>query len=179
MNDELTQLAVKYGADKAPQIKHGYTPFYFSLFKDKRNEVKKVLEIGAGEGASLRMWQDFFPSAMIYSGEIEDGRLFKKDRIEVIKCDQTDLASLLDLIEKTGSDIDLFVDDGTHKPHDQLYSWQVLMPLLGKNVTYVIEDVDKAGSEDLFNIIKAYGYECEMHEFGPRHDDRVILVRQK
>ena len=88
MVNELDQLALKYGADKCPQIKHGYTPYYYNLLNDRRLTIKKVLEIGAGEGASLRMWSDFFPNALVYGADNQDNRVFKEDRIEVFKCDQ-------------------------------------------------------------------------------------------
>jgi hypothetical protein len=75
--DPLSELAFKYLSDKCPQIKHSYTPFYYDLLKDKRNSIKKVLEIGIGSveestkwrpyraGSSLIMWRDFFPNAQI------------------------------------------------------------------------------------------------------------------
>src|SRR3989304_3769693 len=82
----LCKLALKYGTDKCPQLKHSYTPFYYQLLKDKRREIKKVLEMGIGffpgmpekkvffdpglkrtyhMGASLYMWRDFFPNAQV------------------------------------------------------------------------------------------------------------------
>src|SRR5689334_235700 len=111
--DKLTEFAIKYKADKWG--KHTYTPFYYRLFKDKQEKVKKVLEIGAGEGASLFMWQDFFPNARIYGADNQDNRIFKKERIEVVKCDQSEGVDLDSLIRKTGTDLDLVIDDGSHK----------------------------------------------------------------
>src|SRR5258708_5129751 len=105
MTNVLDDLALKYGADKSPQIKHTYTPYYYDLLKDRRLSIKKVLEIGAGEGAGLRMWRDFFPNAQIYSAESEDSRIIKEDRIEVLKCDQSKLEDLEALMAKIGSDI--------------------------------------------------------------------------
>src|SRR3990167_2538711 len=110
MENELDKLALKYGSDKCPQIKHSYTPYYFNLLKDKQETIKKVLEIGAGEGASLRMWSDFFPNALVYGADNQDGRIFKEDRIEVFRCDQSSKKDLVDLTTKTGSDIDLVID---------------------------------------------------------------------
>src|SRR3990167_1132624 len=101
--DELSKLGIKYGTDKIG--KHNYLPVYYDLFKDRRNEIKKVLEIGVGEGAGLRMFRDFFPDAMIYGAEIDETRVFKEDRIEVIKCDQTKMVDLVNLVSKTGNDV--------------------------------------------------------------------------
>ena len=62
----LCKLALKYRSDKCPKRgKHTYTPYYYDLLKNKKRSTKKVLEIGIGKGASLKMWRDFFPNAKI------------------------------------------------------------------------------------------------------------------
>lgn len=170
--NELDNLALKYGADKSPRLKHNYTPYYFDLLKDRRSTIRKVLEIGAGEGASLRMWRDFFPNALVYGADNQDNRIFKEDRIEVFKCDQSSKQDLVKLIAKTGSDIDLVIDDGSHVPEHQVFSCLNLMPLLKSEVVYIIEDV---ADENIINELSSY--KCEMTKFGKRYDDRIIVVR--
>lgn len=172
---ELCELAYKYGADKCPRLKHSYTPFYYNLLKDRRLTIKKVLEIGAGEGASLRMWRDFFPNAMIYSADNQDNRIFKENRIEVIRSDQSSKQDLVDLIAKTGSDIDLVIDDGSHIPQHQVFTCLSLMPLLNKDVIYIIEDVAEPSIEKQFT-----NYDRQVPELvrtRPRYDDRLIVIR--
>ncbi len=171
--DELNKLAIKYGADKWSK-KHHYTPVYFSLFQNKRLEVKKVLEIGVAEGASIHMWREFFPNAMIYGGDNQDNRLHQEERIQVFKCDQSKEEDLLKLIENTGSDIDLFVDDGSHVPIHQILTCLTLMPMLKKNVIYVIEDV-----ADPTIIEKLRKYDCELIRVGQRYDDQLLIVKHK
>jgi hypothetical protein len=174
--DELSKLGIKYGTDKIG--KHNYLPVYYDLFKDRRNTVKKVLEIGTAEGAGLFMFREFFLAATIYGAEIDQKRvdLMKgEDRIEVYKCDQTNENDLDSIIEKIGSDIDFVIDDGSHKPEDQVFTCLELMPLLNKEVTYVIEDVAKPEiAEFLRNK-----YECAVVEVGKRYDDRLIIVRHE
>lgn len=150
--DELTLLADKYGADKSPTINHQYTPFYYELFKDKRNEFKKIVEVGVGNdrifkyiphyqiGASLRMWRDFFPNAMVYGADIEKTSMFKDDRIETILIDERKKEDIMRMLEITGTDIDLFIDDGSHHIDDQWFLLETVMPLLNKGVIYIIED---------------------------------------
>ena len=168
--DNLTKLAIKYGTDKWG--KHHYTPVYHDLFKDKRESVKKVLEIGVGEGAGLRMWRDFFPNAMIYGAEIEPTRVFKEDRIEVIRCDQTSPDDLRDLLDVTGEDIDLVVDDGSHKPVDQVFTFSLIAPFLKTKFIYVIEDVADEGIEPAF-----YDYDSYTEICGKRYDDKLIVIK--
>jgi len=154
----LCKIAYKYGTDKCPQINHSYTPFYYHLLKHRRTTVKKVLELGVGcnksttfmrrrknvdtiIGASLYMWRDYFPNATIYGADKEPESLISDDRIKTFYCNERNEEDLKNLIRQTGCDIDLFIDDGSHHRRDQLYTCTVLMPLLDKNVTYVIEDV--------------------------------------
>jgi len=172
MND-LEKLGIKYGTDKA--TKHHYLDVYYDLFKDRRNEVEKVLEIGVGEGAGLRMFRDFFPNAMICGADNDLMRIFTAERIEVIKCDQSDETDLVNLSANVGIDIDLVIDDGSHKPEDQLFTCLTLMPLLNKNVTYVIEDV--ADLSIVEPISKEYS--TNIVECGKRYDDRLVIVGKR
>jgi hypothetical protein len=150
---ELCELAYKYRTDKCPQICHSYTPFYYELFKDRRHSIKKVLEIGIGSreamahvegyipGASLRMWRDFFPNAMIYGIDIDPGCLFEEDRIQTFLCDIHNEEHVKNLLSTIGNDIDLIIDDSLHGAHDQLKTFNIIKPLI-KNLdfNYIIED---------------------------------------
>lgn len=176
--DKLTELAIKYGADKWG--KHHYTPVYYDLFKDRREKVKKVLEIGVGEGASLRMWQDFFPNALIYGADNQDNRIFKEDRIEVIGCDQSKYKDILNVVglvlsrDPFQGEIDLIIDDGSHKSSDQIFSClTVAKRLLGKQyLTYIIEDV---AEPEIVDILKDAEYDAKLINCGERHDDNLII----
>lgn len=169
--DELTQLAIKYGADKWG--KHHYTPVYFDLFKDRQAEVSKVLEIGIAEGASLFMWRDFFPNALIHGAEIEIGRVKALENRKRIYTSEFDQKRLIDLLSLSDN-YDLVVDDGSHRPQDQLLTCLILMPRLVKYVTYVIEDVSDP------DIIKYLSdYDAKLVRVGKRYDDQLIIVKHK
>lgn len=158
----LCKIAYKYGTDKCPQLKHSYTPVYYELFKDKRDSIKKVLEMGIGyyktmehvaviydkglkrfyqKGASLKMWRDFFPNAQIYGADIAPETMFKEERIATFLCDETKEEQIADLINQTGSDIDIFIDDGSHRWQHQAFLAKTILPMLKKDVIYIIEDV--------------------------------------
>lgn len=177
---DLCILAQKYGTDKCPQIKHSYTPFYYELFKDRRESVRKVLEFGVGfcrdggaygdqawdrqlkrlyhRGASLKMWRDFFPNAQIYGADIQPVAMFSDDRIQTFLCDERKKKDVTKLIEEIGSDIDLFVDDGSHISSNQIHLCEYAMPLLNKDVVYVIEDVVKGNVERVTSYLGEYNY---------------------
>jgi trans-aconitate methyltransferase len=152
----LCKIAYQYGTDKCPQIGHHYTPIYYELFKDKILNIKKVLELGIGSaktmqavpdgyqtGASLLMWRDFFPNAQVYGLDRSETAMISSERIETFICDQRNRNNLRQIINKIGTDIDLFIDDGSHRPGDQVRLFHFLMPILKKDVVYIIEDVQR------------------------------------
>jgi hypothetical protein len=194
----LCKLAFKYGTDKCPKIRHSYTPFYYELFKDRREKVKKVLEIGIGfkrnnrgkqyefyqVGGSIMMWRDFFPNAEVYGIDIVPSTLIKGERLHTYLCDQSSKEQLEDLIKKIGSDIDIVIDDGSHIHQHQVFTTRVLMPLLQKDVIYLIEDVEYTET-----VPKRLGnYNCMTVSFPFRtyrnkaniiHNDNIIIVKNK
>ncbi len=191
--DPLSKLAFKYGTDKCPQLNHAYTPFYYELLKDKRHSIKKVLEMGVGNGAhirkffphavtgaSLRMWRDFFPNAQIYGADNDPETMFTSERIKTFLCDETKKEDLEKLIEKTGNDIDLFIDDGLHSSYDQQFLCKTLMPLLKKDVIYIIEDIRLLGKLGRYLA----EYDCYIPKLPPKEHytearDQIMIVKNK
>lgn len=196
---ELCELAYKYGTDKCPQIKHSYTPFYYEYLKDYRNTFKKVLEVGIGHtrknwhnpqeiskekfvprlqnGASLRMWRDFFPNAEIFGADISPLALFEDERIKTYLCNEIEQKDVEKLINTIGSDIDLVIDDGSHHVDDQIALAKNLLPLLKKDVIYIIEDVGHSR-----HIKSALGdnYDYFMPDI-PRiwHGGMILVIKNK
>ena len=185
----LCELCYKYASDKCPQVSHPYTPFYYELFKDKIDTVKKVVEMGIGSrstmhyhqehyvtGASLYMWRDFFPNAMVYGADILPETMLTSERIETILCDETKKEDLDKLLEKTGTDVDIFIDDGLHSRETQLNLCKTMMPLLKKDVIYIIEDVMWPN-----RLIRELSqYDCYSPDFpGRRRKEAIIVVKNK
>lgn len=189
--NELAELAYKYGSDKCPEIRHSYTDFYHEMFADKRASIKKVLEIGVGSnelmshsphytnGASLYMWRDYFPNSQIYGIDIAEGLVFGDDRIQTLYCDQADPVQLKKLIEKIGNDIDIVIDDGSHRNQHQIISCQTLMPLLKRDIIYVIEDVTGAGAAAVIGSLPDYDCRVIKRSRKLSFDDRLIVISNK
>lgn len=148
----LCELAEKYGCDKTSSIFHDYTPYYHSLLNGR--QPGNVLEIGIGNvacmnhlkqympGASLRMWRDYFPTALVTGLDNDPGVLFKDTRIFSLLCDQSNPESLRQIIQTLGKRFDLIIDDGSHQLEHQALTANTLIPaLLSPNGVYVIEDV--------------------------------------
>ena len=122
---------------------HRYTPIYDKVFDGLRNKKIKLLEFGVANGASLSLWQDAFPKAMIYgvdkNASVLDEFANKLDRTNIIIGQQEDVQFLRrELIPK--GPFDIIIDDASHKPENQLTTldemWEALSPL----GWYVIED---------------------------------------
>ncbi len=185
----LSDLAIKYHSDKVPQLYHNYTPFYHELFKNRRNSVKKVFEIGIGygeimpitdyiSGAGLYMWRDYFPNAQIYGIDIKAELMIRKDRIQTFVCNQSHSWQLINLAEKLGGNFDLIIDDGSHIADHQSISAITLTPYLSDNGIYIIEDLKEP--EKVENNLKMMGIECSIHRFDVnlKSDDILLLIRK-
>ena len=187
--DKLSQLAFKYETDKCPQLKHPFTPFYYNLLKNKQKSIKKVLEIGVGSremdwwrsyrtGASLFMWRDFFPNAQIYGADNNPKAMVSANakRIKTFLCDQSNRENLLNLIEQTGPNIDLVIDDGSHRSNDQIFTCLTLMPIINKSVIYIIEDA--VFTRKISTALNQYT--CWVPNLnGKFKDDKLVVVTNK
>jgi predicted O-methyltransferase YrrM len=117
------------------------------MFKDRREQVKWVFEIGIHYGPSLRMWRDYFPNAQIVGidsdGEsVENMIKANEERIRCFAADQFNEADLRDVMYRLGDpEFDLIVDDGSHESAHQIFSAQVLLPYLKRDGVYVVEDI--------------------------------------
>jgi hypothetical protein len=188
----LCEIAYKYGTDKCPQIGHNYTPFYYDLLKDKRESFKKVVELGIGTrgtmgkravphyvtGASLYMWRDFFPNAQIFGADFMGNALFQSDRIKTFFCDERQVTDLKSLVKNIGNDVDLFIDDASHAGCHQVFACVHILPLLKKDVIYIIEDVGRP--EKVARELKeVYGYDCQIiKHFSKVKYDNLVIVRK-
>jgi len=194
METPLCKLGLKYRTDKCPQLRHSYTPVYYELLKDKRDSVKKVLEIGIGTiwsmkhveeytvGASHMMWRDFFPNAMIYGIDIDPKVIFQEERIKTFLMDSTKPRGIRKLIRKTGSDLDLVIDDGPHGTRTQLKLAQTLLPLLTGDFIYIIEDSRNPDAlKENIEFLFPDKYEVEVKKLPAQgmKDDNLVIVRPK
>lgn len=152
----LADLATKHGTDKWGV--HRYAPHYERHLQSLRRESFDLFEIGIGgverAGASLRMWEEFFPRAQVVGLDIDDRTSVAAGRVHAYRGDQTDPV-ILDRIFADFGDIRVVVDDGSHRPEHILKTFALLFPRLPDGGVYVIEDVQTSywpawgGSADL------------------------------
>lgn len=188
----LTDLAIKYSCDKYYQHSYIDSGFYEKLFAGR--DVRKFLEIGIGyealmaplvpkyiHGASLRMWEEYFPHADIFSCDIRSDTLVNEGRIRSVCCDQYDASSLQKMITAFWSwrrvfddrGFDVIIDDGCHHTLAQVISFYTLWPYLNHGGVYVVEDV---GYPEI--LAKAIGGEIHVFRKNGRWDD-VLVTKEK
>ena len=133
-------------------------------------------------GASLYMWQEFFPEAQIFGADISPNAMIDDKRIKTYICDETDEEQVKQLVNKVGSDVDLFIDDASHFVSHQIFLAKTILPLLKKDVIYIIEDV---GMPD--HIKKGLiDYDCHVPRIPHKRylrnripKDRLLIVKNK
>lgn len=143
----LCEMARRHGTDKGGNHQthdrwcHEYTPVYWKLLERRREQVRRVLEVGVHYGRSLRMWEEFFPNAEIVGLDIYEPHLFNAGRIRCYWADQGNADSLRAAVAAAGGgEFDLIVDDGSHEPHHQVVTANTLLPYLAPGGLLVIED---------------------------------------
>jgi beta-1,4-mannosyl-glycoprotein beta-1,4-N-acetylglucosaminyltransferase len=135
----LTHLGFKYNTDKS--WGHMFTEMYASHFERFKNKKINILEIGIYLGSSLKILQEYFPSATIYSIDIDNNFVNKHygNRIKTYNCSQIDL-NRFDMLFKN-TKFDIIIDDGSHQTLHQLISLGHMFKYLNKNGIYVCEDL--------------------------------------
>jgi SAM-dependent methyltransferase len=183
----LKDLAIKYSCDK--YYAHSYigSGFYESLFDSLVKPVRKFLEIGIGyeelmtplvpkyiHGASLRMWEEYFPGADIFACDIRPDTLINEGRIHSTVCDQYDSRALRSMASEFSLyGFDVVLDDGCHHVLGQVISFMALWPIVRPGGIYIIEDVGYP--EQLSKAI-----EGDVHIFrkNGRWDDVLVTKRK-
>jgi hypothetical protein len=122
--------------------------YYAAHFAQLRKEPIKLLEIGIGGGASIKMWEIYFPNAELYAIDINPKcRRFNSPRTTVFIGDQADSSFLSHFIREVGGDFDIIIDDGGHTMEQQIGSFSILFPYVRPGGTYVIEDLHTSYDE--------------------------------
>jgi hypothetical protein len=132
-----------YGTDK---YVHGYAPKYEQLLRARRWRRLGVLEIGIGPGdmngvgGSLRVWRDYFLRSTIVGIDIDDKDVALGPRVHTLRGDQASTDDLGRAVA-TLPQLDVVIDDGSHRGDDIVTSFRFLFPLLRAGGMYVIEDL--------------------------------------
>ena len=157
-NTQLSLIGDKYKTTKNTHVSFGKTilDIYEEYFEKKRFLPLNILEIGVLNGASLFVWNEYFPLANIFGIDINQPRI-KKENIIVYKGDQGNVDDLetiyCDIRNKIGLNekLDIIIDDGSHINKYTLDTFNFFWPKLNSDGLYIIEDTlctyDKASMD--------------------------------
>lgn len=112
---------------------------HFRPFVDKKI---KVLEIGIGQGGSLKMWKEYFgKDAEIIGVDINPKcKQFEEERIKIYIGNQANVLFLKNLIDNEHN-FDIIIDDGGHHMNEQIISFNELYWALNEGGIYFCEDL--------------------------------------
>ena len=138
---ELDLIGLKFGTDKS-SASHDYLSIYERCFCHRRNDPLKILEIGVLNGASLKVWEEYFPNSRIVGADIDEGtRRFGSGRVEIEIIDQSNLEDLVRLGVRHGP-FDIIIEDGSHIWDHQITTLRTLFPFVRDGGFYVVEDLE-------------------------------------
>ncbi len=136
----LDALGLEFRTDKSSAA-HDYLNFYERYLAGWRDRAVTLLEVGVLRGASLAVWEAYFPNGKIVGADIDPNTLrFARDRVEVEIVDQSNLEDLVRLGMKHGP-FDVVVEDGSHFWEHQITSLRTLFPFVKDGGLYIVEDL--------------------------------------
>lgn len=146
--DKLTELGIKYGTDKAGH--HTFTAFY-SKFVDRFTNPTMV-EIGIENGASLKMWEEYYGNPTIIAVDIKDKKQFDTSNTKTIVADQGNVNELSSRLKEFAPSYDLIIDDGSHIFSHQISCFATLFPHLKSGGIYILEDLHTSFIHGQYNL---------------------------
>jgi hypothetical protein len=139
-NITLDELAKKYGTDKGSDG-HLYTNKYSIYLEQYRDLEFNLLEIGVFNGASIKMWKEYFPKANIVALDINPECLqYQEKNITIHIGNQSNIEFLQSIINKY-QNFDVIIDDGGHSWKQQIITYETLFPALNRGGLYFVEDM--------------------------------------
>jgi cephalosporin hydroxylase len=120
---------------------HSYIPIYEFLFSPIRDSCKAILEIGVQTGGSMKLWNGYFPNAIVYGIDCDIYNNRFRDpapRIRYIQADAytTECASTF-----ADNSLDIIIDDGPHTLESMCQVIDLYYRAVAPGGYLIIEDV--------------------------------------
>jgi hypothetical protein len=122
-----------------------YFEIYHRHFSKFIGQEVHLLEIGVYSGGSLDMWKQYFgPKCRVYGVDIEEVcKSYEDDSVKILIGDQAD-RNFWTLFKKEVPRLDIIIDDGGHRFHQQRATLEEMLPHLQPGGVYLCEDVHGA-----------------------------------
>ena len=118
-----------------------YFDIYHRHLARLRGQRLTLIEIGVFNGGSLQMWRDYLgPDATIVGVDVNpECQKFAERQIEVVIGDQAN-GQFLGSLANRYPDAAILIDDGGHRMHQQIATFEHLYPRLRPDGIYICED---------------------------------------
>lgn len=150
---ELNKLGLKYLTDKS--VTHifndrSFLDIYENYFSKLKNKKVNLLEIGVLNGASLKVWTEYFSTdSRIIGLDIDPSKkIFEKSNVEIVIGSQNDSLLIENLKKKYVDGFDIIIDDGSHLNELTIESFHLLFDSVKPGGFYVIEDTQCTYGEE-------------------------------
>jgi hypothetical protein len=165
---------------------NSFLDLYQKLFINKRETSQNILEIGIGQGGSIKLWYDFFPNATIYGLDIiiiKDiwSEVKNKDRIKLGRFNAYNNYFVTSQFLNKNIKFDIMLDDGPHTLESMIQFIRLYTQLMTDDGILIIESVQSLDwveilknevPENLKQFIKVY----DLREIKNRYDDIVFTI---
>lgn len=145
---------------------HDYLRHYEPFLEPLRLLPVKILEIGIGNGTSMKTWEEYFPHAQIVGMDIDNQKVNNLDgcqpefsgRVIRVQGDQGNADDLI-RVESEHGPFALIIDDASHHVEHQITSLCTLLPRVSPGGIYIMEDIfEQAAAGWLGNLCAGVGY---------------------
>jgi hypothetical protein len=138
--DNLDDMGILANTDKSSVGGWDYLRHYEDQLAKFRQHDMNVLEIGVFRGASLRLWEKYFPQATVIGIDINPESAKHSGGRKIVEVgSQVDATFLRAVTTKYPPTI--IIDDGSHVADHVQFSFEAMFPALLPGGCYVIEDI--------------------------------------
>ena len=188
---DMNQIALHDYTDK--NTWHTYFSTYEKLFKNKRYNLNKLLEIGVYNGGSIQLWRDYFINGHIYGVDITDVNI----KVDQILNDPDHITLFLHsnaydsiFINDNFKNLkfDIIIDDGPHSLTSQVECIIKYIELLSDDGILVIEDIQNINHIQILSnyvpekykqFIQVYDLRNNINSYNEHRWDDILFVINK
>lgn len=165
---------------------HSYVPIYESLFKNIKDSVQNILEIGVYTGGSMLLWHDYFLNATVHGLDVreEPDNIKNLERIKFYHADAYGHEFIRTTFGETNMKFDIVIDDGPHSLDSMMIFANKYSKLLTDKGILVIEDIQDMSW--IPTIIQSFPKEFQDHVYvkdrrhiTSRYDDVLIILDKR
>ena len=147
----LQQIGRRHKTDKGSHHFKGitYLHIYDLYLRHLRDKPVSILELGVKNGASLKMWRDYFPHGKIFGLDLNPAcKKFEGGRIKHIEIGFQDDRNVLDKLIKFAP-FDIILDDCSHLNVPTIKTFNYLWNHVRPGGLYIIEDLRNSYTKDM------------------------------